>query len=116
MTDDKTTHPTAPGPSRLDPDQIAGWLQDQRWYGSKTRGVSGLEIEEDVEISAEPSLRVLLAQARFATGAHELYQLPISLLDAGQVGARPVIASGIDGRAAVDAVSDPELARMLLGA
>jgi maltokinase len=116
VSDDATTQPTVSGPTGLDPNRIAAWLQDQRWYASKSRGVSALEIEEDVEISADPSLRLLLTQARFATGAHELYQLPISLLDAEHVGERPVITSGTDGRAAVDAVSDPELARTLLTA
>jgi maltokinase len=112
MGDDTTTRPGI----GLDPEQIAAWVQGQRWYASKSRGISALEIEEDVEISAEPPLQVLLVQARFATGAHELYQLPVSLLAADQVGERPVIAPADAGRCAVDAVSDPELARALLGA
>ncbi|HEY3775943.1 MAG TPA: hypothetical protein VGL69_23295 [Solirubrobacteraceae bacterium] len=112
MSDDTTTSPG----TELDPEQIAAWLQEQRWYGSKSRGISALEIEEDVEISEDPPLQILLAQARFATGAHELYQLPVSLLAADQVGERPVIAAAGAGRSAVDAVSDPELARTLLGA
>jgi maltokinase len=112
MGDDTTTSPGL----ELDSEQIADWLQEQRWYASKSRGISALEIGEDVEISADPPLRVLLAQARFATGAHELYQLPVSLLTAAEVGERPVIAPAGDGRCAVDAVSDPELARELLAA
>ncbi len=112
MADDTTTSPGL----GLDHEQVAVWVQAQRWYASKSRGISALEIGEDVEISVDPPLRVLLAQARFATGVHELYQLPVSLLATDQVGARPVIASAGDGASAVDAVSDPELARALLGA
>jgi trehalose synthase-fused probable maltokinase len=112
MGDETTTQPGI----GLDPEQVAAWVQGQRWYASKSRGISALEIEEDVEISADPPLQVLLAQARFATGAHELYQLPVSLLAADQVGERPVISPAGAGRSAVDAVSDPELARALLGA
>jgi len=115
MTDDTTT-PAGMSGSDFDTAQIAAWLQDQRWYASKSRGVSALEIEEEVEISGDPPLRVLIAQARFATGAHELYQLPVALLDADAAGERPVIASAGDGGCAVDAVSDPELARTLLAA
>ncbi|HTU31669.1 MAG TPA: hypothetical protein VMF07_19915 [Solirubrobacteraceae bacterium] len=110
MPDETTTS------AGIDPEQVAAWVQDQRWYASKSRGISALEIEEDVEISSDPPLQVLLAQARFATGAHELYQLPVSILADEQVGARPVIAPAGDGRSAVDAVSDPELARALLAA
>ncbi len=112
MGDDTTTRHDI----GLDPAQIAAWVQNQRWYASKSRGISALEIEEVVEISVDPPLQVLLAQARFATGAHELYQLPVSLLAADQVGDRPVIGPAGAGQSAVDAVSDPELARALLGA
>jgi trehalose synthase-fused probable maltokinase len=112
MGDDTTTRHDI----GLDPEQIAAWVQDQRWYASKSRGISALEIEEDVEISLDPPLQVLLVQARFATGAHELYQLPVSLLAADQVGERPVISGAPAGQSAVDAVSDPELARALLAA
>jgi maltokinase len=113
VTDETTTHPTTSG---LDVEQTADWLHDQRWYASKSRGISALQIDEDVEVSADPAVRVLIAQARFATGAHELYQLPISLLEPSRVAGRSAIAPTADGRVAVDAVSDPELARALLSA
>ena len=107
-----TTHPPLP----LDGDAVGAWLSAQRWYASKSRPISHLDIEEAVEISADPSLTTVLAQVRFATGAHELYQLPLSLLAPAEVGDRPVVAQATDGRVAVDAVADPELARLLLRA
>ena len=112
MSDETTTRTEAP--LGLDPDAIAAWVSDQRWYGSKSRVISSLEIEEVAEISAQPPLSVLLAQARFATGTHDLYQLPLSLLPAGMAGQRQIVAPSADGRVAVDAVADPELARQLL--
>jgi trehalose synthase-fused probable maltokinase len=51
------------------------WLEQQRWYASKSRSVSGIEIAESVVLREEPSLVLALVQARFATGTHELYQL-----------------------------------------
>jgi maltokinase len=113
MSDESTTTDTT---MTLDLGAVADWVQDQRWYGSKSRAVSTMEIDVDVEVSAPPPLRVLLAQARFATGAHELYQLPLSLLTPEHVGKRTVVAPATDGRLAVDTVSDPELARALLAA
>ena len=113
MTEESaTTHPLPP----LDHEAVGAWLSTQRWYASKSRPISHLDIEEAVEISADPSLLTVLAQVRFATGAHELYQLPLSLLDSNAVGDRPVVANSGDGRVAVDAVADPELARLLLRA
>jgi len=112
MTDETTTE-IAFG---LDPEAVAAWIQEQRWYASKSRAISGLEVEEAVQVSEQPPVTVLLAQARFATGAHDLYQLPLSQLPASQVGDRPVIASGAGATAVVDAVADPELAHRLLHA
>ncbi len=116
MTAHEPTDTTPAAGGGLDAAAIAAWLEDQRWYASKSKGISGLDIDEDVVVSTSPSLRVLLAQARFATGAHELYQLPLSVLHASEVGDRPVVADAGDGQVAVDAVSDPELARALLAA
>ena len=112
MSDNIETTDPATG---LDPEAIAAWIQEQRWYASKSRPISALEIEACVEVSAQPPLSVLLTQARFATGAHELYQLPLSMLAPREAGDRPVVATAA-GRVAIDAIADPELARELLKA
>jgi maltokinase len=112
MSDESTTTQAIPG---LDPETLAAWVHEQRWYASKSRTISALEAEEAIEVSADPPLTLLLAQARFATGAHELYQLPLSLLSPDAAGERPVIARAGD-LVAVDAVADPELSRPLLRA
>jgi maltokinase len=112
MTDETTITEAIPG---LDSATVAAWLHDQRWYASKSRAVSALDAEEAVEVSADPPLLLLLAQARFATGAHELYQLPLSLLTPEAAGERPRVA-GAGALVAVDSLADPELARPLLKA
>ena len=56
---------------------------------------------------------LVLVQARFASGSHELYQLLISFVPESEVAEDRAIVSG-SGRAAVDAVAEPELARDLL--
>ena len=60
------------------------WLEEQRWYASKSRHVTGIEIDESVCAGAtSPPLLLALVQARFATGSHELYQLPLGAPAAG---------------------------------
>jgi maltokinase len=100
---------------RLDPEIVSTWLEGQRWYASKSRHVTGLQIEESVSVADTPPLIVNLVQARFASGSHELYQLPFALLSAELVGDRPVVCATEDWTA-VDAVADPELVRELLRA
>ena len=92
---------------------MAAWLEGQRWYASKSRHVTGLQVEDAVAIADAPPLLVNLVQARFASGSHELYQLPVVLLPADQVGDRTVVWRHEDWTA-VDAVADPELVRELL--
>jgi maltokinase len=111
MTDDSLATDTAAG---LDLERTAAWIESQRWYASKSRAISGLGVELAAELAGETPLTLLLVQARFATGAHDLYQLPLALLDPRAAGERPVIAQAEDGRVAVDALADPELARRLL--
>jgi trehalose synthase-fused probable maltokinase len=64
-----------PGPiaQRLDHDSLLGWLREQRWFGSKSRSLAGLDVVEEAVI--DDQLALALVQVHFATGAHELYQL-----------------------------------------
>jgi maltokinase len=98
---------------RLELESVAAWLEVQRWYASKSRHVTGLQIDECVTLTEAPPLLLALMQARFASGSHELYQLPLALLSPAQAGERTPIATTRDW-VAVDAIADPELARGFL--
>ena len=111
MTD--VSNPARAEIERLDPESVGAWLEGQRWYASKSRHITGLQFEESVAIADTPLLIVNLVQTRFASGSHELYQLPFVLLAADQVDGRPVVSATEDWTA-VDAVADPELVRELL--
>jgi predicted trehalose synthase len=111
-----TEHAQAPTRSfieSLDPLAVTAWIEQQRWYASKSRHITGLEIDEWVPIADDPALAVALVQTKFASGSHELYQLLLSFLPDAEVGVRPAIVSA-DGQTAVDALADPSLARDLL--
>ena len=64
------------GSSMPDADALRDWLVEQRWYASKTRAVTGLDVIETVPLGED--LALTLVQARFAIGTHELYQLMLS--------------------------------------
>jgi maltokinase len=65
----------SPQLAELDTEELRDWIQQQRWYASKSRSVAGIEVVERVELRARPELWLVLLQTRFATGTHELYQL-----------------------------------------
>ncbi len=61
--------------AELDTEELREWIQQQRWYASKSRAVAAIDLVERVELRAQPELVLALVQTRFATGTHELYQL-----------------------------------------
>ncbi|MGI9184376.1 MAG: maltokinase N-terminal cap-like domain-containing protein [Solirubrobacteraceae bacterium] len=101
----------------LDLDALSLWLEEQRWYASKSRHVTGIEIDESVALAQSPPMLLALVQARFASGSHELYQLPLTFVAPGVIepaGHTPIQRTA--DAAVFDAVADPERARILLRA
>jgi maltokinase len=99
----------------LDADAVAKWLSRQRWYATKSRQIVSLRFEEAISLEAGSPLLLTLAQTGFATGTHELYQLPLTFLAPEELGDRVAIQRTSEW-AVVDAVADPELSRELLRA
>ncbi|MEA2197529.1 MAG: maltokinase, partial [Solirubrobacteraceae bacterium] len=97
----------------LDIDALKEWIETQRWYASKSRRVSSIEIDESVVLSEAPMLLLALVQAVFATGQHELYQLPLGFRHDGDAPDDEAIAV-VEGWGVYDALADPEHARQLL--
>jgi trehalose synthase-fused probable maltokinase len=52
--------------------------------------VAGIEIVEGITLRESPFLFLALVQTRFATGTHELYQLPLSLIRTDVAVERPI--------------------------
>jgi trehalose synthase-fused probable maltokinase len=99
----------------LDADSLREWIHLQRWYASKSRSVSGIEILESVVLEQDPLLLLTLAQTRFATGTHELYQLPVALRHArGAAQRAPDLIATVDDWDIYDALANPAHAMALL--
>jgi trehalose synthase-fused probable maltokinase len=105
--------PSDPIDRLFESEPLREWLTHQRWYASKSRNVNAIEIVERATLREDPTLVLALAQARFATGTHELYQLPLGIGPVTEDGGADPIARE-DGLAAYDAVADPDHARELL--
>jgi trehalose synthase-fused probable maltokinase len=90
----------------MDEESLRNWIAKQRWYASKSRSVSGIEIVEGITLREDPLLFLALVQTRFATGTHELYQLPLALRPAGEEVEGAAIARTGDWTA-YDALAEP---------
>jgi maltokinase len=97
----------------LDIEALKEWLESQRWYASKSRRVSSIEIDESIVLSDGPMLLLALIQAIFATGQHELYQLPLGFRRASEDSDLEPIAQA-EGWSVYDALADPDQARELV--
>ena len=86
------------------PDIVEGpledWVARQRWFASKAREIAAINELERVELSGKPQLSIVLVEARFQAGTHELYQLVPGEPD----GAR-VLADLLGSEAAIGGVS-----------
>lgn len=97
----------------LDEEELRDWVQQQRWYASKARSVTGIDIVESIPLREDPLLLLALVQTRFATGTHELYQLPLAIAAPGEVPGGHEIAH-TDDWVVYDALAEPEQAHELL--
>jgi maltokinase len=97
----------------LEEEELRDWVQQQRWYASKARSITGIDIVESITLREEPLLLLALVQTRFATGTHELYQLPLAIALPGEVAGGHEIAH-TDDWAVFDALAEPEQAHELL--
>jgi maltokinase len=98
----------------LDEQTLNEWIVAQRWFASKARDVAHIEVMEAVPLRTESPLLVLaLVEARFPTGTHETYQLPLGLRPASDGWSERVILEA-DGWTVYDALADPAHGRELL--
>jgi maltokinase len=97
----------------LDEEELREWVQQQRWYASKSRAIAGIDIVESITLRDDPLLLLALVETRFATGIHELYQLPLAIRPPSDI-PRGESISHTDDWAVYDALAEPQQAHELL--
>ena len=66
--------------SWLPEQELQQWVVEQRWFASKSREVTQLNVTEAVPLRTEsPMLVLTLMEAVFSAGTHETYQVPLGL-------------------------------------
>jgi maltokinase len=100
----------------LGEEELREWVEQQRWYASKSRHVTGIDIVETITLREDPLLLLALVQTRFATGTHELYQMPLALRvpNGGDEGPPAEAIAHTDEWTVYDALAEPAEAIELL--
>ena len=99
----------------IDAEFLKGWLVDQRWFASKSRDLSAINLLETLSLREDDQPLVLaLVEARFHTGTHELYQVLLGAREATPAEEEGTIAEA-GGWELYDAVGDPVQGGVLAG-
>jgi trehalose synthase-fused probable maltokinase len=101
----------------LPKDALADWAMAQRWFSSKLRDVREFNVLDLVVLSTgDPVVAIVIAEARFGAGTHDIYQMPIAVRPASSGWEKGVICSSRDHvvyDALLDEVADAVLASHL---
>ena len=94
--------------------ELHDWVVDQRWFASKSREVTQINVVESIALRGEsPMLVLALMEAVFPAGTHETYQVPLGLRPADEGWTQRVICT-TDGWTVYDGLADPAFGRELL--
>src|SRR3954454_21142679 len=100
----------------LDEQELADWLLDRRWFGSKARDVASIHVLDVVALNpsapAPPALSAALVEARYPGGTHDVYQL---LLGVGSNGGDDSVIGDVRGVTVFDAFAAPRAGELLGG-
>src|SRR4051795_2455427 len=101
--------------SWLPGEELHDWVVEQRWFASKSREVTAINVFEAVPLRSEgsPQLVLALMEAVFSAGTHETYQVPLGLRPADEGWSERVICT-TDGLTVYDGLADPAFGRELL--
>jgi maltokinase len=100
----------------VDAQFLEGWLVEQRWFASKSRDLSAVNLLETLALAEDKARPLVLAlvEARFSTGTHELYQVLLGARKQTPVEGEDTIAEA-GGWELFDAVGDAEHGGLLAG-
>ncbi|HEX4033660.1 MAG TPA: hypothetical protein VHX66_04385 [Solirubrobacteraceae bacterium] len=66
--------------SALPQEALVEWVVQQRWFSSKQRDVREFNVLDLFVLSeAEPVVAIVIAEARFGAGTHDIYQVPLAV-------------------------------------
>jgi trehalose synthase-fused probable maltokinase len=97
---------------------LNAFLQRQRWYGAKSKSITGHTIVDSIVIAHKPApLALALVAVRFTEGPEEIYQLALSLGEARGAEPGPEEITRVDGGLALyDALSESAAGKALFKA
>ena len=111
----------SPAGSRFIEGDLTRYMQNCRWYRSKSRAVVNAGLVDVLPLSEQEKSHLLLIGVNFSEGARDLYALPVKVVSGEQARAIEVEypatvigRAGEDGDLLVDSIATQEFHRVLL--
>jgi len=87
-----------PGFDESNEEEIIGFIERQRWFGSKGHSITGIGLAECLVISSRPEVVLALVEVRLGAEMPELYQMLLGVeAVANPTPARPIVTSTTEG-------------------
>jgi len=92
---------------------LSEWISAQRWFGAKARDVAQFNVLDVVVLRREPpAIALTIVEARFGSGTHELYNVPLGVRPESDGWDRAVVCTD-GGYTVYDALADPDQTALL---
>lgn len=92
---------------------IVEFIQNQRWFGGKGRGISDVGLVDVVVLADQPPLLIALIDVRTSAGASDLYQLVLRSSNADQESETVALVTTVGETAIYEASHDPRIAEIM---
>lgn len=92
---------------------LRSYIEQQRWFGGKGRGIVALSLVDRVILSLSRSVMLALIEVRDSAGSTDKYQMILSIIEPGDDFNFLNEITRIDGQVVLDGTSDPVLAELI---
>src|SRR5580658_4928499 len=87
--------------------EIIGFIERQRWFGSKGHSITGIGLAECLAISTRPPLVLALVEVRLGASTPELYQMLLGIDAAADPAPQRGVVTSTPAAVVTEASDDP---------
>lgn len=92
---------------------LTEFIENQRWFGSKGRGIASIELVDQIVLRDQPRLVVALIEVRDGAGTPDVYQLILASAPKEETTRHDRFVTAVGETAILEASDDPRIAELM---
>ena len=96
--------------------ELAQFIEAQRWFGGKGRGISGVKLVDGIVLRDEPKLMIAIVDVRDGSGTSDVYQLVLAPVASDQGADDGRLVTNVGDQSICEASNDPRIAELITSA